>query len=139
MTADTSPRRLHLWTALVLVAVFAAGAATGAGVTWALRPPHPRGGPPPAGGIPPFVARLGLSPEQEARVRAIAERHRPELEAAIQETFPRLRAVQDEVDREIRAVLTPEQAARFDELKSRRPPFRGRGEAGGPAGGPPGM
>jgi Spy/CpxP family protein refolding chaperone len=140
MTADPAARRLHLFTALVLVAVFAAGAATGAGLAWAFRPP-PRGGHGP-GDVPPFVGELGLSPEQEAAVRAIAERHRPEIEAAVRETFPRVRAVQDRVDREIRALLTPAQAALFDELRNRRPPPRGPGMSPGPPGmppGPPGM
>ncbi len=129
MPADPSPRRLHLWTALILVAVFAAGAATGAGLTWALRPhgPGPGGPRPHPDGMPPLVAELGLSPDQAARARAIFESHRAELEAAIQEAFPRVRAVQDRVDAEIRAILTPDQVARFDELRTRRPPLRGMG------------
>ncbi len=128
MPAEPSPRRLHLWTALILVSVFAAGAATGAGLTWALRPPGRPGGPRLlADGMPPIVAELGLSPEQAVRARAIFESHRAEIEAAVQETFPRVRAVQDQVDREIRAILTPEQVARFDELRTRRPPMRGMG------------
>lgn len=128
MPAEPSPRRLHLWTALILVSVFAAGAATGAGLAWALRPQGRPGGPRLlTDGMPPIVAELGLSPEQAARARAIFESHRAELEAAVQETFPRVRAVQDQVDREIRAILTPEQVARFDELRTRRPPMRGMG------------
>jgi len=146
MSADPSPRRLHLWTALVLVAVFAAGAATGAGLAWAFRPPGHRPGPaarrPPGDGLPPFVAELGLSPDQLAQARAIAERHRAEIEAVVQESFPRVRAVQEQVDQEIRAILTPEQATRFDELRSRRPPLPGPGRRGdrppGPRPGPPG-
>jgi hypothetical protein len=135
MSADPSPRRLHLWTALVLVAVFAAGVATGAGLARAFRPhgPGPAGPRPPGDGLPPFVAELGLSPDQLARARAIAERHRAEIEAVVQETFPRVRAIQDQVDQEIRAILTPEQARRFDELRSRRPWRRGP-----PPGSPPG-
>jgi hypothetical protein len=140
MSADPNPRRLHLWTALVLVAVFAAGTATGAGLAWALRPapPGPGRSRPPPDGMPPFLSELGLSPDQAARARAIAERHRPELEEAIQETFPRVRAIQDQVDREIRALLDPEQVARFDELRSRRPPLRGMGGPPPPPGFPGG-
>jgi hypothetical protein len=77
--------------------------------------------------MPPFVAELGLSPDQAARARAIFESHRAELEAAVQETFPRVRAVQDRMDEEIRAILRPDQVARFDELRTRRPPLRGMG------------
>jgi len=142
MSADPSPRRLHLWTALVLAAVFAAGAATGAGLAWAFRPPGHGPGPapprPPGDGLPPFFAELGLSPDQLARARAIAERHRAEIEAVVQESFPRVRAVQDQVDQEIRAILTPEQARRFDEFRSRRPPLRGPGGRGERPPGPPG-
>jgi hypothetical protein len=141
MSADPSPRRLHLWTVLVLVAVFAAGAATGAGLARAFRPhgPGPAGPRPPGDGLPPFVAELGLSPDQLARARDIAERHRSEIEAVVQEAFPRVRAVQDQVDQEIRAILTPEQAKRFDELRSRRPPLRGPGGRGDRPPGPPGL
>jgi hypothetical protein len=142
MSADPAPRRLHLWTALVLLAVFVAGGATGAGLAWAFRPPGPAHGPagrrPPGDGLPPFVAELGLSPDQLARARAIAERHRAEIEAVVQESFPRVRAVQDRVEQEIRAILTPEQATRFDELRSRRPPLRGPGGRGDRPPGPPG-
>lgn len=130
MSADVSSRRLHLWTALVLVAVFAAGVATGVGVLRAFCPPlhggRP-GRPPGPGGMPPFVAELGLTPDQQGRVQSIVDGHRAEIEAAVRETFPRVRAIQDRVDAEIRAVLTPEQAARFDALRARRPPGPGPG------------
>lgn len=140
MPADPTPRRLHLFTAVILVAVFVAGAATGAGLIGAFRPaghasPRPR---PPGDGMPPGLSELGLSPDQAARARAILDRHRAELEAAIQETFPRVRAIQDRIDQEIRAVLTPDQAARLDELRRRRPPLRGMGGMGGPPPGFPG-
>lgn len=143
MSADPNGRRLHLWTALVLVAVFTAGAATGAGLAWALRPdgpprPPPRPGAPRHGadGLPPPLAGLGLSPEQERGVRAILEARRPELEKAIEEAFPRVRAVQDSIDREIAALLTPEQAARFEAQRNRRSARPGPGPMGAP---PPGM
>ncbi len=139
MSADPNGRRLHLWTVLVLLAVFAAGAATGAGLATALRPAPPappgqgprHGRPPAPDGMPPFVSELGLDAGQQARVRAIVDAHRAELEAAVRETFPRIRAVQEKVETEIRAVLTPEQATRLDAIRSRRPPP--------PAPGGPGM
>jgi uncharacterized membrane protein len=131
MPADPNARRIHLWTALILLGVFVAGAATGAGVAVfvGVRRPH---GPP--GMLPPPIAGLGLSPEQADKARAVLERHRPEIEAAIQESFPRVRAIQDRADAEIRALLTPEQAARFDEARSRRPSLPGMGPGMGPHG-----
>jgi len=150
MSADPNGRRLHLWTALVLLAVFAAGAATGAGLATALRavPPAPpahaprQGRPPAPDGMPPFVSELGLDPGQQVRVRAIVDAHRAELEAAVRETFPRIRAVQEKVETEIRAILTPEQAVRLDAIRSRRPPppaFGGPGMRHGPGPGPDGL
>ena len=140
MGAETDPRRLHLWTALVLLGVFLAGGATGAGLVWALRPhdPRPAAPRPRLGGLPGPLAELGLTPEQAAKARAVFESHRAELQAAVEESFPRVRAVQDRVDAEIRALLTPEQAARFDELRRRRPPLRLPGFDGPPPGGPRG-
>jgi uncharacterized membrane protein len=140
MGVESDPRRLHLWTALVLLAVFLAGGVTGAGLVWAMRPhdPRPAAPRPRVEGLPGPVAELGLTPEQTARARAIFESHRAELQAAIEESFPRVRAVQDRIDAEIRALLTPEQAARFDELRKRRPPLRLPGFDGPPPGGPRG-
>jgi hypothetical protein len=139
MGAESDPRRLHLWTALVLVAVFLAGGVTGAGLVWTARPhdPRPAGPRPRLEGLPGPIAELGLTPDQAARARAIFESHRAELQAAIEESFPRVRAVQDRVDAELRALLTPEQAARFDELRKRRPPLRLPGFDGPPPRGPP--
>jgi len=140
MGAESDPRRLHLWTALVLLAVFLAGGVTGAGLVWAMRPhdPRPAGPRPRLDGLPGPLAELGLTPEQVAKARAVVDAHRAELQAAVEESFPRVRAVQDRVDAEIRALLTPEQAARFDELRKRRPPLRLPGFDGPPPGGPPG-
>jgi Spy/CpxP family protein refolding chaperone len=128
MTRDEpSPRSIRLMTALLLVATFAAGTVTGAGVyRWAAwghaHPPMP---PPMSAPLP--LEQLGLSEEQREKARQILERHRPELEAVLRETFPRMRGIGEQIEREIREILTPEQRARLDELKSRWPP------------GPPGM
>jgi Spy/CpxP family protein refolding chaperone len=140
MSAESDPRRIHLWTAVVLLAVFLAGGVTGAGLVWATRPrdPRPAGPRPRIDGLPGPLAELGLTPEQVAKARAVVESHRAELQAAVEESFPRVRAVQDRVDAELRALLTPEQAARFDEMRRRRPPLRGPGFGGPPPGEPPG-
>jgi Spy/CpxP family protein refolding chaperone len=123
--SDTSPRNVRLLTALLLVGTFAAGAVTGAGILRFMGPPGPPppglGGPPPMFGPLP-LEQLGLSQDQQNEVHEILERHRPELETILRESFPKVRAVNDQVEREVRAVLTAEQRARLDELKRRGPP-----------------
>lgn len=124
------PRSVRLLTALLLVATFAVGTVTGAGICRALGPPpppHPPHPPP-----PPFVALISgleLTPRQQEQARAIQERHRPELDALLRQAFPRVRAINDEMRRELREILTPAQRAKLDEMDARRPPP--------PPGGPP--
>ena len=131
-----SPLRIRVMTALVIVGTFVAGAVAGAGVC---RWMTPRAGPPP----PPMhlpLRELGLSPEQEQQARAIADRHREELESILRGTYPKVRAVNDKIEAELREILTPEQQKKLDEVKERRPPPRGPGGPGfgGPGGPGPG-
>jgi Spy/CpxP family protein refolding chaperone len=135
MSADPSARRLHLWSGLIILGVFLAGAVAGAGVfAWLRPPPPPMMGPPPPGELPRPLRELNLTAEQREKAKAIFERHRATVEALIQESFPRVRAAQEQMDRELRAILTEEQARKFDELQARRPPR----PPGGPGlGGPP--
>jgi Spy/CpxP family protein refolding chaperone len=130
------PRSIRLLTALLLVATFASGTVTGAALTLWVRPePHGPPGPPPFGPLP--LDELGLSPEQEQRADVIFERHRPELDAILQEGFPKVRKVNDQIESEIREILTPEQRTRLDELKARRPPPRHHHRGGPPGPGGP--
>jgi len=139
MPADPNARQLHLWTGLILLGVFLAGAATGVGVAFFLGAPPRLARTPHAAMLPPPLAELGLSPEQADKARAIFERYRPEIEAAVQETLPRVRAIQERAEGQVRALLTPEQAARFDAARARRPPLGGMGPGMvGPGMGPPG-
>ena len=124
--SDASPRMVRLTTALLLVATFAAGTLTGAGVCRLVTVRRP---PPPPEMVAPFE-EVGLSPEQRTKTYEIFEKHRGEFEAAVRETFPKVRAIHDQIEREVREVLTPEQRTKLDQLEARRPP-------GGPAHGPP--
>jgi Spy/CpxP family protein refolding chaperone len=144
MPEATTPRRVRLLTVGVLAATFLLGAVTGVGTSsWVLA--H-RLGPPP-GDLPrgPWPLReLDLSEEQRTRIHEIFERHRPTLDAVLRESFPLLRSVNEEIDREIREVLTPEQRVEFDRMKERRPfpppgmpPPPGRGAPPGLAPFPP--
>lgn len=120
MATETRRGRVRLLTALLLLGVLIAGGVAGAGVAILL---GPRPGPGPAGHpsiIGPF-ADLGLSADQERRVRAVLEKHRPRVEKVWREMMPRLRAVGEDVEREIRGLLTDEQRRRLDEKKARRP------------------
>jgi hypothetical protein len=123
MTApDATVRRLHVWSGLIVLGVFLGGAATGAGVYAWFHPAHHRFRPP--GGDVLFgpLRELNLSPDQERKAKAILEKHHEAMEAMLKETFPRMRAAQEQMDRELRAILTEEQAKKFDEIRARRPP-----------------
>lgn len=119
---EASPRKIRLLTALLLLGTFAVGVVGGAGLCRWLgpppppHPPHFRPGP-----LGPF-GELDLSGQQELKARQIIERHRPELEAILHETFPRVRAIHERMAGELREVLTPEQRAKLDEIEARGPP-----------------
>jgi len=71
--------------------------------------------------------RLDLDSAQRDRVRVVMEKHAGERRRIEREMLERcgepLRAEQVEIDAEVRAVLRPEQAARFDEMAKRRERF----------------
>jgi hypothetical protein len=119
MTALRSLQAPRLRAIGLLAAMFLAGALTGTGLMRALEPRPPERLPYPGMEI---YARLGLSREQQERARAIFEAHRPDLDAVLREMLPRVRAVEEAIDREMLAYLTPEQARRLDEIKAAPPP-----------------
>ena len=118
-TSERGSRRVRLVTGLVLAGVFAAGAVSGLGLARWLGPRAP---PPPGPPIMRAFHQLGLSAEQQRQTREILESHKPELEAILRETFPRVRAVNEQVSEELRAILTPEQARRLTRLEAQLPP-----------------
>lgn len=120
-----NPRKFQWISGLLLVLLYVLGLATGVGLTRWLQPAHGPGGPPPPphhGKPPQLIDELNLTPEQDRQVRAIYDKHNPALEAVLRENFPRIQVIQDQVEREIRAILTPEQQRRLDHAKSRRRP-----------------
>lgn len=134
MAPVRSPRQIRLLTALLLLATFAVGVVTGAGILFLLGPPMPPPPPPPPFFAP--LAGLDLTPTQQRQARAIQERHRPELDALVREAFPRVRAINDQMRQELRAILTPAQRAKLDEMDARRPPPPPPGAPPFPPGGP---
>ena len=123
--------RIRLISGLILFFTFSAGVLVGAGVDRYFRP-HRMG--PPILRLP--LGELELTPDQDARVRAIIDAHRAELEGIVRSSFPRVRAIHERIDAEVRAILTPEQRRRLDEIQARRPPPR-LAPPGMPGGYPP--
>jgi len=119
---DGSPLRVRILTALIVAGVFSSGAVVGAGIyRWgsgaaSSEEPHGRGV-----GLWIPAEELDLTPEQYAKVSAIVERRRLELEAVVRESFPRVRAINEQMQNEVKEVLTPEQQKKFEELKKRGP------------------
>ena len=68
------------------------------------------------GNLPAMFRQLNLTPEQVRQIATIMENGRPRSDAVLEEMLPRLRAVTDSIRQEVRAVLTPEQAAVWDSL-----------------------
>lgn len=151
-----SDSRTRVWFALFVLAVFCAGAATGAIIVrridssvfdpagWQSRPPDGRTRPPGAGrpGAPSarLIDRLDrelqLTAEQKARIQQIFDARRDQLERVQREMRERIEQEQRELQAEIRKVLTAEQQPKFDKwLEQDR--GRGRGRGRGPFGGPP--
>jgi Spy/CpxP family protein refolding chaperone len=65
------------------------------------------------GNLPTMFGELNLTPDQVGQIAAILESGRPRSDAVML----RLRAVTDSIRQEVRGVLTPEQAARWDSLE----------------------
>jgi hypothetical protein len=63
--------------------------------------------------IPSALARLDLSPDQQARIRTIVTRLRPITDSLWREVRPRAQAVENRLFQESLCVLTPQQLARW--------------------------
>jgi Spy/CpxP family protein refolding chaperone len=133
MSTERTPRQIRLLTALLLFGTFVFGTVAGAGLTLWTRGAPPPPPPRPAPFLPGPPGALKLTPEQEAKARVITDHYRPELEAVWRESMPKVKAINEKMENELRAVLTPEQQKALDEMKAHRPPP----PPGGPMGGPP--
>ena len=97
---------------------------------------HRRPWPPPhhgmEGPIEMFSRELKLSGQQKEQVSAVFEKYRPEMEAAMNESKPKIDKVRDKMREELKTILTEEQAKKLAEIEKdfeRRgpPPMRGAG------------
>jgi hypothetical protein len=110
--------RSKAWAVALLVAVFAAGAATG----WALRGSTARRGPHPRDTramVAHLAKELDLSAAQQDSVRTILDRHRAEMEAIWKQVHPRADSLRAVLQAEIGAQLTPAQQSRYRDLVAR--------------------
>ena len=64
-----------------------------------------------------LTKELGLSADQQAKVKAAVEKKMTEKCALHEETSKKMESISNTAAQEIRAVLTPEQAAKLDEMK----------------------
>jgi len=139
------------WAIATLAAAFVAGGLVGWGLSshfghsrwgWGrgsdglgFGPPGPPGSAGGQRGVHWFLRReLDLTPAQEDSVRAIFERHRPQMETLWRDMRPRFDSLRAAVDAEIAAQLTPSQRTRFEAMRKRMDERLRRGPGGG--GGP---
>lgn len=144
--ARPAPRRVRWQGMALLLLAFVTGTLAGAAGHHFLRSPS-FGGPGGRGGMrgPAGMLReLDLTPDQCARIRAIFAQHHPQMQVLLSETMPRMRAIADSMQTEVRAVLTPEQRAKLEKRMPRGERGHGRifgggeGAAAGPGAPPPG-
>jgi len=89
----------------------------------------PMGGPPrPGAGLMGILARLDLSEEQKGKVKEIQEAVRADIEKA-QEPRERMKIIEAAAEK-VKAILTPEQKAKFEELQKAMGPGGPRNPAG---------
>jgi hypothetical protein len=118
---EASSNKVRFLTGLLLLAVFVVGNVSGAALYFwfAPQPIHRH-----HQGLPPPFGQLGLSKEKEREVMRVFDKHRPELEAILRETYPKARAVFDVIDKEISVFLTDEQKKKLQQF-DKKPPFGG--------------
>jgi len=68
---------------------------------------------------------LHLTPQQHDQVKKILEAHRVRVEGVFEAVKPQVHHEIDAANNEIRAVLTPEQRQKYEELRMRLHPHRG--------------
>ena len=86
---------------------------------------------------PPWLEDLKLTDEQQPAAQKIFDKYHAAMEQMVKESFPRVQAINETMENELRSVLTPEQLARLGEIKKHRPPMGGP-HHGPPPGPPPG-
>ena len=113
--------RSKAWALALLVAAFVAGGAAGWGgrsMTAARRPPPFRYRD--ASAMVAYLKKeLSLSPAQQDSVRAVLQRHRPDLDAIWKQVRPRVDSIRSAIQTEISAQLAAAQQSRYRDLVAR--------------------
>jgi Spy/CpxP family protein refolding chaperone len=110
--------------AAYVVAIFLAGAGSGALVVWQVDQRQP-GTPLPPAEIGArlrarFQSRLDLTPDQAQKIAPMIDQAMRRVEAIRQETASRVFANVSDLHAQVLTVLTPEQKSRFEELERER-------------------
>lgn len=88
------------------------------------------------GGPPPLSTRLNMTPDQQKQLDAIFHEYGPQFQAMDAQYRSQRDALRKESRDKIRAILTADQQAKFDEMmKEQDAHGRGRGPGGPPPGG----
>ncbi len=66
-----------------------------------------------------FSSELELTPEQQAKVAAIFDAQHPKMMALQAESRPKFEALRNEVQAEVRKVLTPDQLPKFEAMNAK--------------------
>lgn len=80
---------------------------------------HKRGNP-----VERMTKALDLTPEQQAKVKAIFEQAKPQIVATRQEARQKIGAIRENIQSQIRPLLTPQQQQKFDAFKRAREDMR---------------
>ena len=67
---------------------------------------------------------LDLTPDQQAKVKAIFEQAKPQIQAARQEAREKGKAIRENIQAQIRPILTPAQQQKYDAIKKAREDMR---------------
>ena len=67
---------------------------------------------------------LDLNADQQAKVKAIFEQAKPQIQAARQESRQKAQAIRENIQAQIRPILTPAQQQKYDAIKKAREDMR---------------
>ena len=80
---------------------------------------HKRGNP-----VEHLTKALDLTPDQVAKLQPIFDQAKPQIMAARQEAKQKIQAIRENIQSQIRPILTPEQQQKFDAFKKAREDMR---------------
>jgi periplasmic protein CpxP/Spy len=80
---------------------------------------HKRGNP-----VEHLTKALDLTPDQQAKIQPIFDQAKPQIMAARQESKQKIAAIRENMQSQIRPILTPAQQQKFDAMKKARDDMR---------------